>query len=139
MKPIIVERNINASVASAWRAITVQEEMIQWYFDNIPDFKAEVGFETGFNVQAPSRDFYHLWKVTKVVTNKMISYTWNYTDIQGESVSTFEISEEKEGIKLMLTCVGLENLPQDIPEFSRESCTGGWNYFLDRLKNYLEE
>lgn len=139
MKPIIVERNINTNLASAWRAITVQEEMIQWYFDNIPDFKAEVGFETGFKVQAPSRDFYHLWKITKVVPSKMISYTWNYTDIQGESVSTFEISEEKEGIKLMLTCEGLENLPQDIPEFSRESCTGGWNYFLDRLKNYLEE
>lgn len=139
MEPIVVERLINTNVPSLWKAITVQEEMVQWYFDNIPDFKAEVGFETGFNVQAPSRDFYHLWKVIEVISEEMISYTWNYTDIEGQSTSTFEIIQEETKVKLKLTCVGLENLPQDIPEFSRLSCTGGWNYFLDRLKNYLEE
>ena len=41
--------------------------MRQWYFENIPAFKAEVGFETQFEIHNQGRIFPHRWKVTKVV------------------------------------------------------------------------
>ena len=52
---------------------------------------------------------------------------------------TFEIFEEGEGSRLRVTNEGLESFPQDIPEFTRESCEGGRNHFIqENLKKYLE-
>ena len=42
--PIIVEHSFDASAETVWRAITDVDQMRQWYFENIPDFRAEVGF-----------------------------------------------------------------------------------------------
>ncbi len=44
--------------------------MIKRFIENLPDFKPEVGFKTKFNVQAPSRDFMHLWEVVEVIPKK---------------------------------------------------------------------
>jgi len=39
---------------------------------------------------------------------------------------------------VVLSTEVLEDYPDDIPEFKRESGLGGWNYFIkDRLYNYL--
>jgi len=58
--PVIVSQNFSQSLETVWNAITDVALMRQWFFDNIPDFKAEVGFQTKFNVKALSRDFLHL-------------------------------------------------------------------------------
>ncbi len=50
--------------------------MHQWYFDNIPEFNPEVGFETKFNIRNEERNFLHMWKITEMTTNKKIKYTW---------------------------------------------------------------
>lgn len=65
--PIIVEQIYASPVVAVWKAITDIDQMRQWYFDNIPAFKPEVGFETQFNVQSQDRDFLHLWRVTEVI------------------------------------------------------------------------
>lgn len=52
--------------------------MKQWFFNKIPDFKAEVGFKTKFNVTSESLNFLHLWKLVKVKTFKKIVYIWKY-------------------------------------------------------------
>ena len=49
-EPIVVEQAFDASKAAVWKAISEREQMIQWFFDNIPEFQAEVGFETQFDV-----------------------------------------------------------------------------------------
>ena len=138
MKPIIVEQYFNQKIETVWNAITQLDQMKLWFFENIPTFKPSVGFETQFNVKAPSKDFLHCWKIIEVITNKKIVYQWKYENIVGEGTVTFELFEEKNQTKLVLTNEGLESFPQDIPEFSRESCIGGWNYFIKkRLKEYL--
>jgi hypothetical protein len=39
-----------------------------------------------------------------------------------------------------LTNIITEDYPSDVPEFKRESCIGGWNYFLgEMLKGFLEK
>ena len=136
--PIIVEQTFNSSVESVWKSITEISEMRKWYFENIPAFKPEIGFETQFNVQSTERNFLHIWKVTEVQPLKMIKYSWEFEEYPGKSTTAFELSREDNSTKLRLTVETLENFPEGIPEFTRESCIEGWKYFINnRLKDYL--
>ncbi|MDP3353676.1 MAG: SRPBCC domain-containing protein [Flavobacteriaceae bacterium] len=138
-KPIIIEQIFNQNIETVWNAISQLDQMKQWFFENIPAFNAEVGFETQFNVKAPSQDFLHCWKIIEVIPNKKIVYRWKYKNISGEGIVTFELFEKNNQTKLVLTNEGLESFPQDTPEFARESCIAGWNYFIKkRLKEYLK-
>lgn len=138
-EPIIVEQTFNSSVESVWNAITDIEQMRKWYFENIPDFKPEIGFKTQFNVQSEERNFLHIWKVTDVLPQKLIKYNWKFENYTGESTSAFELFKQGDLTKLRLTVEILEDFPEDIPEFKRESCIEGWKYFLNnRLKEFLE-
>jgi len=138
-EPIVVEQTYSATADVVWKAITDKDQMRQCYFETIPDFKAEIGFETEFNVRAEGRDFPHQWKVTEVVPLKRIAYEWRYGGYTGESVVTWELSESLDGTKLRLTADGIETFPQDDPMFTRESGEAGWEYFLkESLKEFLE-
>jgi len=46
--PIIVKNTYSASIEKVWSAITNVEQMTQWFFNNIPDFRPEIGFATQF-------------------------------------------------------------------------------------------
>jgi uncharacterized protein YndB with AHSA1/START domain len=137
-EPIVVEDTFNASIDAVWKSITEIDQMRQWYFENIPSFKPEIGFETQFSVQSEERNFLHMWKVTEVVPLKMISYNWKYEGIAGDSEVVFELFEEDNLTKLRLTHQVLESFPEDIPEFKRESGLEGWTFFIKtRLKEFL--
>lgn len=139
-KPIVVEQNFSVSLQKVWKAITDVDEMRNWFFDNIPAFKPEVGFATEFNVQSEERIFLHLWKVIDVVPEKLIKYNWKYEVYPGDSNVSFELFDEDKGTRLKLTIDVLEDFPDDIPEFTRDSCNNGWNYFIkERLTEYLEK
>jgi uncharacterized protein YndB with AHSA1/START domain len=138
--PIIVEETYNKPIETVWRAITEPVQMRKWFFDNIPDFKPEVGFEIEFDVEAGGRVFPHQWKITKVESGKLIEYNWKYGGYQGDAYVTFELTPEENAIRLRLTNIVVEDFQDDIPEFKRESCIGGWNYFIkERLKKYLDK
>lgn len=142
MKPIIVYKEINCNVNLVWQAVTVRSKMIQWFFDNIPDFKAVVGFKTWFIVKNEDRLFYHLWEVVEVEQYKTIKVEWTYPDYVKDSfLVTFELnalSENKTEFKVIVE--GIEKLSHvNVIEFKRESCIGGWEYFSESLKRYLEE
>jgi len=137
--PVIVTKIFDKPINDVWNAITIKEEMIQWFFDNIPDFKAQVGFKTQFNVQAPSRDFMHLWEVTEVIPQKKLVTNWKYEGLDGNSFVTMELEDLGMQTKFTLTTKVMEDFDDSIPEFKRESCVGGWNYFInERLATYLK-
>jgi len=137
-KPIVVEEKFEKDLTMVWYAITEVDQMRQWFFEEIPDFKPVVGFEVEFNVDAGEKKFLHQWKITKVIPEKLIQYNWKYGGYSGDSYVTFEIEEEKNITKLKLTHVITEDFPNNVTEFRRESCITGWNYFIkQRLKNYL--
>ncbi len=139
MKPIIVEQSFSATKEAVWKAITDHDLMVQWYFENIPAFEAVIGFKTQFNVESNGKDFFHLWEVTEVVPTEKIAYTWQYANYPGDSVVEFEIIDEEHQTTIRLSASGIESFPQDIPEFKRESCLEGWNYFIkQRLKEFLD-
>ena len=139
-EPIIVEQTFPLSINTVWKAITEIDQMRQWYFENIPSFEPDVGFETQFNVRCEGRDFLHLWKVTEVVPKQKITYSWKYDSYPGDSFVTFELFEEDNLTTIRLTHQVQESFPEDIPEFAREGCVEGWTYFIRKsLKEYLEK
>ncbi|UCG61251.1 MAG: SRPBCC domain-containing protein [Candidatus Zixiibacteriota bacterium] len=136
--PIVVEETYHAAIDTVWKAITDVKLMRQWYFDNIPEFKPEVGFETQFNVKSEDRNFLHLWKIIDAEPMKRIAYTWKFEGYPGDSFVVWELSRKNDSTRLRLTCIIKEDFPDDIPEFKRESCVAGWKYFLtERLKEFL--
>ena len=81
-EPIIVEQIFSLPIEVVWNSITEVDVMRQWYFENIPSFKPEVGFETKFNVESQGRNFLHMWRVTEVVPKKKYHIIGNMMDIQ---------------------------------------------------------
>ncbi len=137
--PVIIEKDINASIEVIWDAITNLDKMNQWFFDNIPEFKPESGFQTRFIVKSGERNFTHVWKILEVIPGKLIKYDWRYEEYEGEGTVTFALFEKEGKSFLKLTNEGLETFPDSIPEFKRESCEAGWIFFMDRLRSYLEQ
>jgi uncharacterized protein YndB with AHSA1/START domain len=136
---IKVEELINGCVDEVWAAITKPEEMKMWYFDNIPDFKPEVDFETRFEMKSNDKTFTATWSVIEVIPKKKIKYNWSYDEYEGLGAVTFKLSPQGEKTLITVTNEGLETFPQNIPEFTRESCLAGWEFFINTsLPKYLE-
>ncbi len=137
-KPIVIEQLFNAPPSTLWYAITVCDEMRKWFFDNIPEFKPIAGFETSFNIQVGNRLFPHVWRLTEVISNQKIVYHWSYTGYPGSALVTFKLSKVGTQTLLKLTNTVIENFPDNIPEFKRESAVIGWQYFIqEKLVEYI--
>jgi len=136
--PIVVEHLFQASKEKLWNALTKRDQMVQWFFDNIEAFEPVVGFQTHFTVENEGRVFPHLWKITEVKPLQKITYNWKYEGYPGDSYLTFELTEQGSDTRLTVTHRVIESFPQNIPEFKRESCLGGWHYFIkQRLHDYI--
>ncbi len=139
-EPIVVEQTFDVSRQELWSAITELNRMGKWFFENIESFEPKVGFETSFIVKNENRIFPHLWKITEVTPEESITYNWRYEGYEGDSLVTFKLSDYNDGSKLTLIHQVIEAFPQNIEEFKRESCIGGWNWFIKKnLKEYLKK
>jgi uncharacterized protein YndB with AHSA1/START domain len=138
-EPFITEIIINSPASEIWNAITDKDEMKKWYFD-IEEFEPKEGFEFQFWGGDENKKFLHLCKVTEVIPEKKISYTWKYDEFLVETLVTFEIFDEGSNTsKVRLTHEGVEKFPQD-ENFKKENFIAGWDYIIGTsLKNYLEE
>jgi uncharacterized protein YndB with AHSA1/START domain len=134
---IVIERTFNAPVARVWKALTDIEEMRQWYFD-LKEFKPEVGFEFEFVVEHGGMKYHHLCKITKMIPQKKLAYTWRYKGEEGDSLVTFELFPDGDKTRLKLTHEGLETFPK-LPAYARENFTKGWTEIIgSSLKDFLE-
>ena len=137
--PIVVDNSFKCSVEKVWSAITNVHKMREWFFGNIPEFEPKVGFKTSFAVQSEDRTFTHLWEITRVVPFDKLEYKWRYKEYPGDSLVVFELIKQGNTSLLRLSATVLEDFPDDIPEFARESAVEGWNYLLGKsLREYLE-
>ena len=139
--PVVIERTFNAPVEKIWKALTDIKQMKQWYFPQLEDFKPEVGFETQFNIHHEGKDFLHIWKVKEVVPLKKISVDWRYDGYPGNSLLSFELVEQGNKTKLILTHEGLETfIPEKHPELAKQNFMEGWTQFMQKgLKEFLEQ
>lgn len=138
-KPIIITVDINASRIDIWAALTELELMNKWFFENIPNFKAEIGFETTFDIYNEDRLFRHEWKVLEVISEQSITTQWTFTGYDGVSNVTFSIQGNGPSHSVTVKAWAVEDHDTSIPEFRRESGVGGWTYFMnERLKGFCE-
>jgi uncharacterized protein YndB with AHSA1/START domain len=136
-QPFVIERTFDAPVALVWRAITTKEDMSRWYFD-LKEFGPEAGFEFQFVVEYEGNVYDHRCKVTEVIPQKKIAYTWRYHGHEGDSLVTFELFAEGNKTKLKLTHEGLETFPK-LPSFARKNFIGGWTQLIGTsLKDFVE-
>jgi uncharacterized protein YndB with AHSA1/START domain len=135
---VMVERSFNAPVALVWKALTDVDQMRQWYFD-LKEFKAEVGFEFEFAVEHEGNSYHHLCRVTEVVPQKKIAYTWRYKGQPGDSLVTIELSPDGDKTRLKLTHTGIETFPQT-PAYARKNFEAGWTTIIGtELKQFVEK
>ncbi len=136
-EPLVFERTFNVSISRLWKALTDVEEMRHWYFD-LQEFKPEIGFEFEFIVEHEGMSYHHLCKITEVVQQKKIAYTWRYQGHEGNSLVTWELFADGGKTRLKLTHEGLETFPQTAA-FARNNFIQGWTQIIGTsLKDYLE-
>ena len=134
---IVIERTFNAPMARVWEALTDVDQMRQWYFD-LKEFKAEVGFEFDFVVEHEGNRYHHLCRITEVMPEKKIAYTWRYKGQPGESLVTIELFSEGEKTRLKLTHTGIETFPKT-PAYARKNFEAGWTSIIGtELKQFVE-
>jgi uncharacterized protein YndB with AHSA1/START domain len=136
---ITVQTLLNADINTVWSAITDPDQMRAWYFEDMPDFKPEVGFTTGFPMKSTTQTFNALWKVLEVEPKKRIVCEWRYKAYDGRGTVAFNLEDVDGQTRFTVENKGLETFPQSVPEFTEESCRAGWEYFVQgRLPEYLE-
>jgi len=137
--PVVIERTLNAPVAKVWQAITDKEQMKKWDFD-LKEFKAEPGFEFQFEGGTKEKSYLHLCKITEVIAEKKLRYSWRYDGYEGISFVTFELFPEGDKTILKLTHEGLESFPASNKDFAKENFVAGWTDIIGKnLPEYLEK
>lgn len=135
---LVVERTLNAPVDRVWKALTDVDQMREWYFD-LKEFKPQVGFEFDFIVEHEGNSYHHLCRITEVVVEKKIAYTWRYKGEPGDSLVTIELSPAGEKTQLKLTHTGLETFPKT-PAYARKNFEQGWTAIIGtELKQFVEK
>ena len=78
--------------------------------------------------------------VVEQTFNSSLKAVWDaITKLDEMKLWYFELIEVDGEVNLKLSMKVVESFQEDIPEFRRDSCIGGWNYFIkQRLKQYLE-
>ena len=134
---VIVDRTLNAPVTRVWKALTDVDQMREWYFD-LKEFKPEVGFQFEFVVEHEGTIYHHLCRVTEVIPEKKIAYTWRYKSEPGDSLVTIELFAEGDNTRLKLTHTGIETFPKT-PAYARKNFEAGWTAIVgSELKQFLE-
>lgn len=137
-KAFVIEKIFNAPIDRVWKAITDKDDMKQWYFE-LADFKPEKGFEFQFYGGSEDRQYLHLCKITEVIFQRKLTYSWSYDQYEGMSYVTFELFPEGHQTRLKLTHSGLESFPK-LPDFAKESFAAGWTEIIGTsLKNFVED
>jgi uncharacterized protein YndB with AHSA1/START domain len=134
---VVVERTLNAPVAKVWKALTDVDQMREWYFD-LEEFKPEVGFEFEFVVEHEGNGYHHLCRVTEVISQEKIAYTWRYKGEPGDSLVSIELSPEGDKTRLKLTHTGIETFPKT-PAYARKNFEAGWTAIIGtEFKQFVE-
>jgi uncharacterized protein YndB with AHSA1/START domain len=135
---VVVERTLNAPIARVWKALTDANQMRQWYFD-LKEFKPQVGFEFEFVVEHEGNRYHHLCRVTDVVPQKKIAYSWRYKGEPGDSLVTFELFGEGNKTRVKVTHTGIETFPKT-PAYARNNFENGWTAIIGtELKQFVEK
>ena len=138
-EPVVVEEAYRVPLATLWTAITMADQMRDWFFKEIEDFQPTLGFQTSFAIEHDGQDYTHCWEIIEVDPAKKIVYDWTYENTPGRGMVVWELEAVEGGTKLTMTNKAVESFPQDDPAFHRDSAVQGWEFLInDFLKEHLE-
>jgi len=138
-QPVVKEVVLNMPISKVWKAITEKDEMNQWYFD-LDEFNPEVGFEFQFKGGTEENTYLHKCKITEVIKEKKLTYSWRYEGYPGNSFVTFELFEESDKTRLSLTHDKLESFGTENPDLAKKNFVVGWDHIIGvSLKEYMEK
>ena len=114
--------------------------MKKWYFD-IAEFEPVVGFEFEFTAGDDNKLYVYLCKVTEVVTDKKLCYTWRYEELPDiVTLVTFELFAEGGQTRVKLTHEGVDQFPADNTAYARKNFVSGWDEIIGtNLKKFAEQ
>ena len=138
---VVVEKLLLHPASRVWKALTDKDQMKHWYF--APDeFRPEKGFQFRFRGQGHKGEQYlHICRITEIVPEKKLQYSWEYEGIEGYSLVTFELFEiEKNKTRLVLTHKGLGTFPTNNADFAPDSFNHGWTHLVGiSLPEFLDK
>ncbi len=133
MDPIVIERSIvvSASRERVWRALTTPAEIAKW-FEPI-----------GFDRLAVGEPLTFTWggagEIALVEPMNRFGYRWQLVPPHpGQTLVVFTLDTVPEGTRITITETGFEALPEDARQTKVTDNTGGWEYMLGRLGEYLQ-
>jgi uncharacterized protein YndB with AHSA1/START domain len=134
--PFVLEQKYQVPLEQVWRALTTEGQMRVWYFPQLQQFEPVVGFDFAFIDDGSL--YQKQWQVTQVEEGKRLAHSWAYSGYPGNSEVVFDLMEEGDTTKLVLTHTGLDSFPLD-SHFARQRFERGWQQILgSNLKQYLE-
>ena len=136
---------INASPEVVFKAITMPEELTNWFPDQAT-IEPVVGAKVQFITLREKHPEYNLDKdyimegaVKESIQNRKLSYTWKYDDTPDfpETLVTWELDKiDSNNTKLKLIHSGFTGNEKGMVSF--ESHNQGWTDVLDKLSKYCE-
>jgi uncharacterized protein YndB with AHSA1/START domain len=137
--PFVIERVLDAPIERVWHALTNKDEIKHWSFE-IPEFEPEEGFEFTFYGEHEGTRFVHYCRITEVVDERKLAYSWRYENVRGVSHVTWELFPEGGKTRLRLTHEGLENFAHAGAHYLRSNFVAGWTDIIGRsLVSWLKE
>lgn len=137
---VIIKQKVNAPVDKVWDAITVKDQLKEWYH-NIPDFSAQVHTSFSFHSDFGSEKQHHHGEILEVIPEQKLKYSWSYPDISKErTILKWELEKEGDHTLVTLTHKGLENLEHLGNDFSYEKFEKKWTQVVThQLKSFVEQ
>jgi uncharacterized protein YndB with AHSA1/START domain len=137
-EPLVIERTLAAPVALVWEAITNKKDISQWSFE-MKAFKPVVGCKFQFYGEKDGVKYLHHCKITEVIPQKRLAYSWRYKGYEGDSLVSFDLFTDGKKTRLKLTHLGLETFPK-LPNFARKNFAEGWTFLIGQsLKQFVEK
>jgi len=132
LSKLVIEEVISATPSTVWKAMTEIEYLKQWFF-NIDNFELKEGFKFGFKGKGHNGETYnHICEILKIVPDKLLQFSWEYKEVNGCSVVTFELIEFGDHSKVILTHDGLDSFPSGNRDFELDSFKGGWTHIIGK-------
>lgn len=125
MKTIKQIYQIKASVEDVWKAFVDPKKIDEW-----GGGPAKMDEKVGTKFSLWDGDI-HGTNLT-VIKEKKLVQEWYSSDVEGKTLVTFILSEEKNGTKVEL-------IQEDVPDEKEKDLSDGWkDYYMGPLKEFVE-
>jgi len=130
--PLKLTQVYKAPVAVVWEALTNKAQLKQWYFDFSADFKPEVGAEFEWSAGPPDgKQWLHRGKMTDVVTNEKLAYTWEYPGYTGKGKAIWQLTAvDESNTRLDFSWEIIVPFDPEEQALRRKNFVQGWTHII---------